>query len=176
MSDQLYKFSMSALVRADERPDAPILGVVGVSILSDPTLGLPQLHDQKRKAALVGLEDPTSAAGEPGYVLVVHPAYRESGERAVAIRNEKLLEVQTVTTDGDYRDPVYGDGDRWLSAFARVGDTHLIVIVQQRYEDAIGVEGILAREIVVWVLVALGVGAMLMATAAWYERRRRRDL
>ncbi|HWB13438.1 MAG TPA: serine/threonine protein kinase [Pirellulales bacterium] len=184
-NDRLYKFALSSPIRRDVQ-DAPLLGVLVATVATDSSFGLPHLHDQRRKAALVGpldpvrgqLESQTAARSE---VILVHPAYTLPGTRAVPVENVRLRGVQAVIIDGRLRypageqavegdeafwDPIYGD--RWLAAFAPVPDSQFVVVVEQRYDDAVQLHGSLARQLLLWAGVALTLGVVLLGASIGY--------
>jgi hypothetical protein len=183
-NDKLYKFALSSPIRQDS--SSPPLGVLVATVATDSSFGLPYLHDKRRKAALVGPLDPTRddvAKPSPSAteVILVHPAYMQPGKRAVAIDNARLREVgagrrgrqlsdstsdQEVAGDDTFYDPVYGD--RWLAAFAPVPDSQFVVIVEQRYDDAIRLPGGLARQLLVWAGVAITLGVVLLGASIGY--------
>ncbi|HEV3344701.1 MAG TPA: serine/threonine protein kinase [Pirellulales bacterium] len=183
-NDRLYKFALSSPIRRGV--DAPLLGVLVATVATDSSFGLPHLHDQRRKAALVGPLDPireqagsqTTARPE---VILVHPAYTEPGKRAVAVESVRLRGVQAVmingrlrypegeqAVDGDeaFLDPIYGE--RWLAAFAPVPDSQFVVVVEQRYDDASELHGSLARQLLLWAGVALTLGVVLLGASIGY--------
>jgi predicted Ser/Thr protein kinase len=184
-NDRLYKFALSSPIRGAQE-DAPLLGVLVATVATDSSFGLPYLHDQRRKAALVGPLDPVRAeaashTGASPEVILVHPAYTLPGTRAVAVENVRLRGVQALIVDGRLRypageqavdgdeafwDPVYGD--RWLAAFAPVPDSQFVVVVEQRYDDAIRLQGSLARQLLLWAGVALTLGVVLLGASIGY--------
>jgi tRNA A-37 threonylcarbamoyl transferase component Bud32 len=182
-NDRLYKFALSSPIRR-RGPDDPPLGVLVATVATDSSFGLPHLHDEHRKAALVGPLDPTRSAQAQltvPEVILVHPAYTEPGKRAVAVESVLLRSVQAERTGGKlhypageqavagdeaFRDPIYGD--RWLAAFAPVPDSQFVVIVEQRYDDAIRLPGSLAKQLLVWAGVALTLGVVLLGASIGY--------
>ncbi|HVX15524.1 MAG TPA: serine/threonine protein kinase [Pirellulales bacterium] len=184
-NDRLYKFALSSVIRRGGTDDRP-LGVLVATVATDSSFGLPHLHDERRKAALVGPLDPTrdqtqQPSPPPSEVILVHPAYSEPGKRAETVANAQLRSVQAewrngrlyypagyhaVAGDEDFCDPIYGD--RWLAAFAPVHDSQFVVIVEQRYDDAIRLPGSLARQLFVWAGVALTLGVVLLGASIGY--------
>ena len=78
--------------------------------------------------------------------------------------------------DRDYRDPVGGAfAGRWLAAFAPVGNTPLVVIVQTRVEDATALDRLAARRLVWLGASGLVVVFALLGLATWAAGRRRRE-
>jgi tRNA A-37 threonylcarbamoyl transferase component Bud32 len=184
-NDRLYKFALSSPIRR-HRSDSPPLGVLVATVATDSSFGLPYLHDEHRKAALVGPLDPTREYAAkpttlPTEVILVHPAYTQPGTQAVVVENVHLRAVQTqrsggrllypageqaVAGDETFYDPIYGD--RWLAAFAPVPESQFVVIVEQRYDDAIRLPGGLARQLLVWAGVALTLGVVLLGASIGY--------
>jgi hypothetical protein len=70
-------------------------------------------------------------------------------------------------TDDDYRDPVAkvveGYAGRWIAGFAPVGNTGFIVIVQQRFEDAVGLESSTLWTLALWSALASLVAIVILA-------------
>jgi serine/threonine-protein kinase len=198
-ADGLYKFAISAPIGANETSDAKPLGVIVATIAPASTIGSLRLNDERRVAALAGRIDPSSVAegaarDEASYWLLVHPAYHRRDE-AVEVRNARLLrmpeprvdapELQLVEpTEGvastgliddhfadpmSARDPRYAG--RWLAAFAPVGNTPLVVIVQQRYDAVIRPDRALTRNLALAAGTALTIGILFAAAVAWYGTR-----
>ena len=74
--------------------------------------------------------------------------------------------------DANYADPVAGYGGRWLAAFAPVGNTHLVVIVQTRFEDAVALDKQAARRLAWLAAAALVVLFALVGLTLWTSVRR----
>jgi hypothetical protein len=135
-ADGFHKFDLSAPVMSG----GTMLGVLAVSITTGPNMGLPHLHDDRRKAVLLA---PTDAA-EPGYVVIMHPAYAPR-ERAVALERPVFPFSFARRCDGELsaasldralaRRLSYGSGPaftgRWLAGLAPVGNTGFVVVIQQ---------------------------------------------
>jgi hypothetical protein len=78
--------------------------------------------------------------------------------------------------DSAYEDPL-GEHDehyrgRWLAGFAPVGNTELVVLVQQRYDEAIKPDRTLARNVILWGGTALALGVLLTVAGVWYGVQR----
>ena len=138
----------------------------------------------------------SDGAGSEGaaYRLLVHPAYHRSDE-AVEVRNLQLRrmpepqsdlpELQNIEapqrtgaarfTDDHFTDPMSARdpryAGRWLAAFAPVGNTPLVVIVQQRYDEVIRPDRALTRNLALAAGAALTVGILFAAAVAWYGTR-----
>jgi serine/threonine-protein kinase len=78
----------------------------------------------------------------------------------------------------DYTDPLAQErpeyGGRWIAGVARVGNTELVVIVQERYTEAIGPPVALAKSVVLWGWSGLGVAAIIAAAVIWRRGNRSR--
>jgi eukaryotic-like serine/threonine-protein kinase len=135
--------------------------VLAATITTDATLGVESLHDARHKAVLFAPRDADPVQpGEPplpaGYVILLHSAFL-AGEKSVPFPADRpgLVPLPSeepelrpargpppFVSDDDYADPVAERGHpefsgRWLTGSARVGNTELIVLVQQRYEEAV---------------------------------------
>jgi hypothetical protein len=145
-----------------------LLGLLVASISIDSQFGDLQLDDNVRKVALVcPLDTPDADPAAATYVLLRHPLYDQPSEAHVIDNNRLRAFAATdpqMTTDAHYHDPLFGD--RFLASFARVPTTHIFVVVQQRYADALraGVEP--ARRIVLWGGAALALAALAIAGAS----------
>ena len=64
----------------------------------------------------------------------------------------------------------------WLAGFAPVGNTHLIVVVQTRYEDAVALDRMLIGRLAGWAGVALAMGAATLVVIVFLARTRHRRL
>ena len=157
------------------------------------------LHDARHKAVLFAPRDTAPVqSGEPplpaGYVILVHPAFR-TGEKSVPFPADRPGPAPTpgeqpelrpasgpppFPADDDYADPVAEHGHsefsgRWLTGSARVGNTELIVLVQQRYEEAVAPYQAFIRR---FLLIAGGlVGLVLLSLVGLrlIQARRRRQ-
>ena len=165
--DSLDKFAIAAAVRSD---DGKLLGVIVASITTDATLGLSQLGDQHRKAVLLAPRDTnplhgelTDPEGTSERLILLHPAYSH-GTDPVRFPREVAYDIEWI--DYNYRDPLAAnhreyDG-RWLAAFAPIEGTEFVVIVQQRYDEAIEpVQGILRRALG-WLVGGVAVGLVVL--------------
>jgi serine/threonine-protein kinase len=198
-SDYLHKLALSIPVKGHDDPDAPITGVLIVTIASDSTFGLDHLHDSRRKAVLIAPRDtnpadrvvPEADFSQLEKVILLHPAYRYGEEPIVHNRPFSSLRSQSADsefdlppgetpchTDEDYRDPVASrhpeyDG-RWVAGFAPVGNTELVVGVQRRYDEAVTSQRAFLTRLLGWggggLLVVLGLLAALMALIRRWNR------
>ena len=93
-------------------------------------------------------------------------------------RPELDLSQQRIEPDGDYSDPLGRNypqkySGRWLAGFGQVGNTELVVVVQQPYARAIDAPAALARRLVSWGWGALGLASILAGVVVWHVRRLR---
>jgi hypothetical protein len=155
-ADKHLRFDLSAAV-ADA--SGRIVGVVAVAATSEPRLGLPARNGEQ--TVLIGPWDPDRRPdaqddGAHQRVVVSHPAFAGQ-EQLVVIEgpslplslhghcNQELARTTpaNATVIDDYRDPVkdrYPEyGGRWLAAYAPVGDTGFVVVVQRRPDEPPGV-------------------------------------
>jgi len=160
--DKFYKFAISVPFYARADRDGPPDGVLAATLTTDSTLGLVQLHDDKSKVALVLPLDATPPEAAPvSYKILLHPAYQFPGTEPVDFplkpgrpmpkkRDGPELRIppteQEFEPDDAYQDPVASApkmnakdkyGGRWIAGFSSVGNTEMMVVVQQRYADAI---------------------------------------
>ena len=191
-TDRKYRICFARALR--DQTNGRILGVIEGSITTDATMGLPQLHDRRHKAVLAGPEDPQAPpdvlplASPDQYLILLHEDY-EHGEEPIPIDMKSLGGLQKATSakqlspadaesrvprqgmNATYRDPVAKVlpqyGGRWLASSAPVGNTGYVVIVQQRYEEAIpSDQGIL------WSGAAVLLGALFIVAIGWLGFRR----
>jgi serine/threonine-protein kinase len=194
-NDGLFKFAMAAPMCAGPGPDSPVLGVIATTITTTATLGPVRLDDQRRKVVLVGREDPNPPHGKAPvarpfrYVILRHPAYQH-GTRALPVSEQQLRAIHRPrhgnefgltdpdrdpdpqqAVDLEYRDPL-GDRDRsyagrWLAGFAPVGNTELLVLVQQRYDATVEPDRSLTLGLSLSGAVASCLGAILIGIAGY---------
>ncbi|HEX4614216.1 MAG TPA: protein kinase, partial [Urbifossiella sp.] len=197
--DEKDKFAISCPLHPGER--SPAAWVLAATVTTDDTLGLINLQGRDQKTALLAPRDPSSARGPgepdgpPGYLILVHDAFRgKKGTPCVPFpagrpgpvpdtndRPELSLPAAPgeapFAQDQNYSDPVADHGhpdfaDRWLTGSARVGNTEMVVVVQQRDRDAVAAPRAFFRRFAVWSggLAALGL-ALFAAFAAVRARR-----
>jgi hypothetical protein len=161
-ADERYRFGISALVRDGDE----VAGIVLATIPTGSTLGSLRLQDEQRTAVLVGRWDTNRPDGsnEPdrNFVLI-HPAYPERGAEPVEVQ------LPEGNRNDNYADPLVSG--RWLAGFAPVGSTDFSVIVQQKYDDAIGPVQTLAGTLAWRGWIALCFGVILLG-AMWYSVQR----
>ncbi len=147
LSDDLYKFGISAWVRLNGEN----VGVVVATVTTSRQMGLPGIEDPGFVTALLARKDSYTVAGETGmapegasdFVILLHPAYERRIEPVWFPRKYLAgLESGSVT---DYQDPVASLNNesaedytgRWVVSFAPVADSEFIVLVQQRYAPVV---------------------------------------
>ena len=175
VSDELYKFGLSAWVRLNGEN----VGVVVATVTTSRQMGLPGIEDPGFVTALLARKDSFVVPGETGmapegssdFVILLHPAYERRIE-PVWFPQEYLagLESGSVT---DYQDPVAALNDesardyvgRWVVSFAPVADSEFIVLVQQRYEPVVPTE--------LWFVGTLLLAAIFLTLAVKYMLPRR---
>jgi serine/threonine protein kinase len=163
-NNELYEFAISIPFRVTNA-EKTVDGVLACTLTTDSTLGLTRLHDDNRKVALVLPLDPNAPEKRPitsdtkpsEYKVFLHPSYRFTGTPPVKFpihqwpsipRRGPGAELRTPLTeqefepDDDFRDPIGTSNTayagRWIAGFAQVGNTEMMVVVQQRYAHVIG--------------------------------------
>ncbi|HSU40119.1 MAG TPA: hypothetical protein VLJ38_11135, partial [Polyangiaceae bacterium] len=158
-NDDRHKFAISTPVYSRDRSHRP-LGVLVAAVAAQANLGSLILKDTHAVAVLVaphGRErhDPQP---KPSFLILRHPAYSRYGEAVPTDGPElrRLASVQPATLLGrerwglprrdlaanrDYRDPVAERYSayvgHWIAAFAPVGNTGFVVVVQTLETDAL---------------------------------------
>jgi tRNA A-37 threonylcarbamoyl transferase component Bud32 len=137
-ADGRYKFDISTPVLD---PAGALVGVLAVSVTTGPNMGLPHLHDERRKAVLLA---PADGDRGTGYVVIMHPAYAHGAE-AVALQRPLIPAVFPRSCEAELSPEVldratsrrldYGAGPaftgRWLAGLAPVGNTGFVVVIQR---------------------------------------------
>lgn len=147
---------MAATVTTDERLD----------------LGVASMSDDRHIAFLVAPRDTTSPRpGAPSdaeeYVILIHPAL---SPRSPTMRfpTNSFGEPRTFPTNQDYQDPLATRNSnfagRWLTGSAPVGDTDLVVVVEQRHDQAVGPHRASFRRFVTWIAGAVIIGLLVFAS------------
>jgi serine/threonine-protein kinase len=169
VTDGKYKIAIAVPIRENDT----FLGLLVASISIDSQFGDLQLDDDARQVALVS---PLEAPSEAKLVLFRHPRYDEQSEafeiRSVPLARYAAGDASAAATDANYRDPLFRN-DRYLASFARVPQTHIVVVVQQRYHDALRAGVDPARRIVLWGGAALALAALAIALASMLLLSRR---
>jgi hypothetical protein len=159
--DDRFKFAISAPVW---RRDGSFAGVIHTAVTTDAAMGGVIIEDARRKVALIAprdIEDPewdSSRQPAPGKaVIVFHPGYQRGteavqfpdespiiAEMAQAHANELDDSMRPIPAVEDYEDPVasvLGEYTaRWIAGFAPVGNTGFVILVQQRYDEALALD------------------------------------
>lgn len=181
-SDNLYKFAMSAPIR-DGRNN--FLGIIATAVTTDEAMGPVIPHDPSRKVALIALTEPTdldspdAGTGDSTdqYAILFHPGYRK-GVDPVEFPYPNKIKIKPIPSDDNYIDPVSSSieeyAGRWIAGFAPVGNTGFVVVVQQRFEDAVSLGSSTLWNLTLWSALAslVAVGILLMALWRWASSRR----
>ena len=189
VSGQCYKFAVAAPVLDGN----DLLGVLVLTVMADTAKETLLPESATQEAVLVGRWDGgTPVPANPEIPTAIHPAGQrlillhssfERGDTAVEIHNPFLFADETnrqphYGRDRDYRDPVAVRDDRyagrWLAASAPVEHTEFIVIVQQRYDEAIQPYSVIGRPLLLWSAVGVGMLACVLAMVASAIMRSRR--
>ena len=147
-------------------------------------MGIVRSRDPRRSVVLVAPKDVEGPETDSrtqfgGYAVLFHPAYRrgvaavdlvdadrfgpiaESDHAAELNPSDLLWEPAD-----DYRDPVGAALEeyrgRWIAGFAPVGNTGFVVIVQQRYEEALKLDPSLWRNLVAWSALVIGLAMAIL--------------
>lgn len=87
--------------------------------------------------------------------------------------------TQLISPDDNYLDPVSSVvkeyAGRWIAGFAPVGNTGFVVVVQQRFEDAVSLESSTLWSLAVWSALASIVVAVILLTILWHWARSRKS-
>jgi len=187
---KLHKFAIVApIYDRQSETEGAIVGIVARTFATDADLGVRELHDESRKTVVVALDDPDSKTDlkvVPQHRIIVHHSYTHAGEMAekmapgklldhlrsvdnVAAPVERTLSTEPITTD-DYVDPMSPDAE-WLAALAPVPRSPFWVVIQERTDEAIGLQGI-ASQLALGFAVALGLSVFIMSNAIGHAIRR----
>jgi hypothetical protein len=174
----------------DGPADRPrLFGVLSAKVTTAPTMGLPG-----RRTALAGRSDEDEAR----FRILIHPEYTPEDEAApldapslralvpgpAAPEQPELgappsAEDRAALTDDDYRDPVArhrwtGESRRSLAAFAPVGRTELVAIVEVPYAEVIYPDAARTRRLLLFAGAPIAILLVLGWALATRGRRRRR--
>ncbi|WP_422928888.1 serine/threonine protein kinase [Singulisphaera sp. PoT] len=176
--------TLDSLRLNDERREAVL---VGRRDMNPPSAPKPAEPGQPQPAPA------NSAKEDPEYLILLHPAYRH-GSEAIRVPSEVIPKIPGLGSGdefqlrnpdeedpdipvvlADYRDPL-GERDRrfagrWLAGFAPIGNTELIVIVQQRYGLVISADERLALDLLVWIGLAVMFGAIVVGGVGYATSR-----
>jgi hypothetical protein len=191
-SDNFYKFAISAPILDAQKN---FLGVIATSVITDASMGLVFLHGDSRKVALIAPTDTDSPEVKPGskYVVLYHPGYRKGidpvefpylnklGMKPDVVNNPQFQLSDSklqISPDDNYLDPVASVASeyagRWIAGFAPVGNTGFVVVVQQRFEDAVSLEASTLWNLALWSALASLVAVAILVMVLWRWARKRR--
>jgi serine/threonine-protein kinase len=168
--------------------------VLAATITTDPRLGLDSLTYPGYRAVLLAPRDtrpprPGAPGRSPGYVIMVHPAFTKGvhsvtytppcGGHVPPADGKPELRVASSTDPPFLRcpddiDPVDADGGRMLTGSARVANTELVVLVQQRYDAAVTPHQGEFHRFAAWVASTVAVGFVSLVLLRWLAARRGR--
>jgi eukaryotic-like serine/threonine-protein kinase len=186
LADENYKFAVSAPIWAEGRQ----VGVLVATVTTNSARGTLLPEDVLSDPALVGQWDggepdpldpkvPTRLHTPGQRLILLHSAFAR-GDTAVEVHGGALFDESAHRELGHATDPEYADpvadrnpdyAGRWLAAAAPVKNTEFVVIVKQRYDEAVQPNAIFGRLRVMWFTV-LGVALVCigaMARAWWKE-------
>ncbi len=192
-SDNFYKFAISAPI-LDAKKN--FLGVIATSVITDASMGLVFLHGDNRKVALIAPTDTDSPEVGPDsskYVVLYHPGYRKGvdpvefpyikkiGMKPAPVDNPQFQLSDSklqISPDDNYLDPVASVAKeyagRWIAGFAPVGNTGFVVVVQQRFEDAVSLEASTLWNLALWSALASLVAVAILVMVLWRWARSRK--
>jgi hypothetical protein len=199
-TDGHFKFAISTPVLD---ADGSWLGVMSATLPNHRNYGLDDrlLHDSRQEVVLVGPVDRSIATSQDtlrlgyDYHVLLHDAFGDHTLRKRPVeftlpptswprrepRRPELVprpakSVEPVTR---YQDPLGSEREKyvgyWVAGFAPVGNTDLVVIVQQRYDDAVGQQVAFAKRFIWsgWSALALACGLAAAVAGVRAARRRR---
>jgi len=186
LTDGLYKFVISAPILDG---NGKFAGVICTSVTTDATLGPVITEDARRRVALIAPEDKESPdQSEPGKAVVLfHPAYGRGvtpvattspiPSKTLWIHAEELNDSKLLLpARDDYVDPVGSVQTeyqgRWIAGFAPVGNTGLVVVVQQRYDKVLALDPSTFHNLIVWAAVVVFLAITILALVLWRWTRR----
>lgn len=183
-TDSLSKLPISAPILDH---NGKFLGVICIGVRNGDQLGLVIPQDQRQEVALIAPKDIDSQTEtrREKTVILFHREY-EPGEDPATTQspipqttqpnhaNElNDSEQQPLPSREDYVDPVGSVHDRfrgrWIAGFAPVGNTGIVVIVQQHYEEAMR-EDPSTRYLRVWAFVVLLLCVIALPVWLWLWR------
>jgi serine/threonine-protein kinase len=194
--DGHFKFAISAPVFHE----GEWIGLVIAMINANSAFGDMRMDDDEasgRISALLGPRDnereaAPDAPAPDGFRYVVHPGLATGDERQLSASTAALLPAGflrgpmtarpftfhyvTPFSINDYHDPVTDSPDSWLAAFAPVGETGYVMLVQTRKDVASPLSHLLTHRLTLWVALPLGLGLGLVGLASFLVARRRRAL
>ncbi len=189
LADENYKFAVASPIRREDE----VIGVLVATVTTNSAKGTLLPEGTLQDAALVGRWDgtppepsdpniPTEIHPRGQRLILLHSAF-ERGDMAVeapdgALFDERAYREHGHATDSDYADPVASRNPaysgRWLAAAAPVEDTEFVVIVKQRYDEAVQPSAIFDRLRVMWgVVISLALICVVAMARAWWKEGER---
>jgi hypothetical protein len=191
-SDDIYKFAVSAPILDRQKN---FLGTIATSVTTDASMGSVFLHEDNRKVALIAPTDINNPEehGIDKYVVLYHPGYRKGIDpvefpyiNKIEMKPDPVNNQQSqlsdsklqISPDDNYMDPVSSVAKeyagRWIAGFAPVGNTGFVVVVQQRFKDAVSLESSTLWDLALWSALASLVAVAILVMVLWRWARSRR--
>ncbi len=179
-SDALYKFAISAPIRDRQNN---FLGMIATSVTTDAAMGPVITTYPNRKVAIIALTEPSDLDSTEGgtesspdkYAILFHPGYRR-GVDPVEFPYINKIRTRPILPDDNYTDPVSSVAKdyegRWIAGFAPAGDTHFVVIVQQRYAQALALDPSTFHNLIVWTAIVIFLAIAIIVFVLWRWPRR----
>lgn len=170
------------------------VGVLSAGVTVETTSTLPairRVQTDNRMTVLLGRYEgalPIQGVDSDEYVVLAHPLLERGAERLIPSEYGHVLRERfgdpSVAVDQfalSTREPMQIDGyidplttGRWLAAFAPVGGTGYVILVQTREDAAVSPSAVLLRQLAYWFLGLGSLGLTIFgAFAAWVVRRGR---
>jgi len=197
-ADNPYRLAISApIYDAEDEWGGVIVGMMATGSTLG-ALGVNDIHAQRRTAVLVALRDRVrgDAPRLNEYIVLLHDGMYRSDTQPLGQETTRLLEeararlrkapgAQLRTLEpwppvflaDEHEDPLARDAGPWSAAFAPVGHTGMVVIVQTRSEAALASDKVLSLRRALWVALPFLLGQALLAMLAmlalllWRKRR-----
>jgi serine/threonine-protein kinase len=174
-SEQDERFKVTATTRIDD--GERLLGFVGASLAVDSKMVALDMRREAAGAALAGPTDTNPRRGDPPadadaseFVVFLHRDYVVAGQAPVRVTGRQRQRLRAFAADPSLKraaDPL-GPGGTFVH-YARVGDSHFVVLVERPYPWPLG--PLLRRPLMGGLTLAT---AFLAAglLARWYRSRR----
>jgi hypothetical protein len=196
-SNKVLAFALSAPVRG---PHGELLGVVAATLSAKAAFGAIRLQEDlsgsgRITTALVGprgkdrndRKDPADAPARSDFTFLVHPGFLDVGAEytlhrpgpaqlrdafgpAAPAGSQFSLQYAPPLKVSDFRDPIAGLGGAWLAAFAPVGKTGFVVLVETPRTRLLRWSGVAGGALSAPAALALALALPLFAAST---RRRR---
>lgn len=173
-SEQDNKYKFAAAIRVEE--GGKVLGMLAATVAIDSRLVALDLRDEPPGALVVGPMDWSRnvppGSSPPDHVVVLCGDYDGSGLGPLWVDASLAVPLRRFEKEADLRDAsvaLTGDGN--FVDYARVGDSHFVVMLPHPYPRPLN--WVLRRE-GLWYGAALGVALVCFGLQKWWSSRRRR--